>query len=705
MAYLQRKEVEQIIQNAPAGTTPAGVVAALRQQGHQLEGYAEQNRQDPNADPEERSLIEKVVFGLGKMTMTEGLGKGIAAAINAPRNERLREEDNRRNQETERQLIEAIKKNRAEGRDTTRLERALAQSQESNRIYNADMTDMADLGVSNRDVVKSAIGTVGTIASFGSYGGATAGAGQLAKGNVAAGLRNQLPGLTTNTVVPQLTRATSGIAGAAQGALQGAKIGAKGGAIFGAIQGTAQGIGEEDATLGSVVGQAAGGAALGGVTGGVAGGVLGSITGFRQGRANFRAEIESKFADSNAPFVERIKKAATEAAEEVGDEVDTVVQRAGTPNAETALFKYDNKGRVVSDVDAKRLVRATGVDAGDVAMIKSGTTADKKAYVKMLDIADEVANNPQAAAQKRPEMVVGKTATNQIKRLRAAEREAGANISKVVREQLAGKKLNTQSVYDDWLLSLSDDGVRVADDGTLLFKGSRYEDVSSAQTILKKAHRKATQLQGNSQAGKVHNFKAQLDELVDFGNNDGGLSGSASSKVKTLRRLMDTQLDDTFKAYNEANTRFANARTSLDRIDSILGKKFTRGQVADEVLEQRVATRLRQLYGNAPENALDLVTSLDDGLAKLGIEAGEETLTNQAYFSTIVNQIYPSRRNSLAGQVAQANSETLSKFRGLRNFADSPTGTLGNAALDAVEQSAPEKAAVLRKYIEQLLAQ
>ena len=39
MAYLTKDQVKQIIQKAPAGTSPAGIVAALRAKGHQLEGY------------------------------------------------------------------------------------------------------------------------------------------------------------------------------------------------------------------------------------------------------------------------------------------------------------------------------------------------------------------------------------------------------------------------------------------------------------------------------------------------------------------------------------------------------------------------------------------------------------------------------------------------------------------------------------------
>ena len=40
MAILSRDQVKNIIQNAPAGTTPQGVIDSLRKHGHTLEGDA-----------------------------------------------------------------------------------------------------------------------------------------------------------------------------------------------------------------------------------------------------------------------------------------------------------------------------------------------------------------------------------------------------------------------------------------------------------------------------------------------------------------------------------------------------------------------------------------------------------------------------------------------------------------------------------------
>lgn len=39
MSYIPKTKIKEIIDNAPAGTTPAGIIAVLRKRGHELEGY------------------------------------------------------------------------------------------------------------------------------------------------------------------------------------------------------------------------------------------------------------------------------------------------------------------------------------------------------------------------------------------------------------------------------------------------------------------------------------------------------------------------------------------------------------------------------------------------------------------------------------------------------------------------------------------
>ncbi len=81
MAVLSKQQVIQIIQNAPQGTTPEGIVAALRQQGHQLEGYPSVSRTPEAPSPQLKdtgSFMGNVVNSAGNL-----IG-GVASAIAHP---------------------------------------------------------------------------------------------------------------------------------------------------------------------------------------------------------------------------------------------------------------------------------------------------------------------------------------------------------------------------------------------------------------------------------------------------------------------------------------------------------------------------------------------------------------------------------------------------------------------------------------------
>lgn len=796
MAYLTKQEVEKILREAPEGTTPGGVIAALRKQGHQLEGYALQNRPDPNAvDPEERGLLEKVVYGLGDVTGVTALGKGIAAAINAPRNEKLRAAGNETAQKIAGDLVAAIKKNRAEGKDTTRLERALAQHNEANQIFNADITDMADLGVSNRDVIGSAVRTAGTIASFGTYGAAAKGA------QSGMFLRNA-------ATVPKAVTATTALRGALQGAAQGAKVGAKGGTIFGAIQGLGLGIQDEEKSAGQVVGQAVGGAVAGGISGGILGGIIGGATGVYQAKQNFKAELEKLVPEANTPHTKRIKVASEQVAKELGDgdevriidarnrikssealpieraiqagditpdqvysdpvkkilqpdvakgrvldirlklnnavagsgdewartvdinnstyddlvtsglnkldELEGVrtVQQVGKTSAQAAPFKLDPKtGKIVDDIDAKTLMRTTGLPADDIAVMKSGTAADRKAFKEMVERAGSNTDDALGRVTSRPEAVPGKTALNRIKSIYQVQDDAGAAIDRAVRTELASKKLDTTGVYNKWVADLAENGVEVLDDGTLkIGKDSRFYKVKGAENILKQAQERAVRLNNTkTPAITANTVKNQLDEILDFGNNkDTGISGAASRLAKGLRKATDTQLDETFTAYNAANSRYSTAIKARQNLESILGKNYAKeiglGEASDELVAQRLGTILRRLHSQAPESAVRLVNTLDETAYKLDLPVND-SVTAQSYFSTIVNQMYPENtpRNSLAGQI-QLGSGEVQKFKGIRNFVKAPLENTVNAGLDVLEADQSVKQAALEKYINQLLA-
>lgn len=88
MANLSKEKVKEIIRNAPEGTSPAGIIAGLRQKGHTLEGYPTEAKQTPTTAAkaekapeveEEKGFLESVGdVGVGAVKKFHGFGKGVA---------------------------------------------------------------------------------------------------------------------------------------------------------------------------------------------------------------------------------------------------------------------------------------------------------------------------------------------------------------------------------------------------------------------------------------------------------------------------------------------------------------------------------------------------------------------------------------------------------------------------------------------------
>lgn len=209
------------------------------------------------SQPESSIQPEKVLQFTGGDTIGKGLGQTLAQGYI----QKNLDETMRVDSEQQRRIIEAIRQNRAEGKDTLRLENALnALTGSIVQTGNA----AADLYNPNQITGKQIAGD----------------ALQLATTVVGAG---QLPGVAKN-VVTQPT------------ILTGARIGATTGAAYGISSGAAQGL-KQDKDFEGIATEAL----TGGVVGGVTGGILGGVSGGLKGRA---LQKQTAYLDSITPKVE-----------------------------------------------------------------------------------------------------------------------------------------------------------------------------------------------------------------------------------------------------------------------------------------------------------------------------------------------------------------------------------------------------------------
>ena len=271
--FLTKDKVAVIIENAPKGITPEQIVNGLVARGYKLEGLNDQQptneQQIANAPRSELTPQQKMerdtqnaASFIGGKELAQGIGQSIANAMGT-------QEDVAKAQEQsigiQGQLLQQIKADKALGKDTSKLENALAQLNEHIAQSGQEVTQAGNVNnLTNKEVLGSALQLATTVA-----GGKVAGA-----------------------VSKTVGTGTGILAGAGKGALSGA---ISGGAL-GASYGTAQGM-KENKDLSGIVNEAlsggVGGAVGGGILGAVAGGVSGKIAQNKLDKKSFITDLVS----------------------------------------------------------------------------------------------------------------------------------------------------------------------------------------------------------------------------------------------------------------------------------------------------------------------------------------------------------------------------------------------------------------------------
>jgi uncharacterized membrane protein len=220
---------------------------------------SQQSSEFPTQEPEsvKKSLRERIASYTGGLKIAQGLGQGLAMGSTKTTLDSIQAGEG----EMQQKLIQAIRKNKIEGKDTSRLEASLKALTGS---IEQTGTGAEDLYNPNKLTTKQVVGDALQL------GATVVGAGSL----------------------PSTAKSTVKAVGIKAGALQGAKVGAATGAGFGGVTGFAQGL-QKDKSITDSLKDAGIGLVGGAVTGGVVGGLVGGISGAIKGR-NLRKEILNK---------------------------------------------------------------------------------------------------------------------------------------------------------------------------------------------------------------------------------------------------------------------------------------------------------------------------------------------------------------------------------------------------------------------------
>jgi len=588
---------------------------------------------------------------VSRFTGVDALGRGIAASLNKGKEQELTAASMKQTQEVQNNLLKAIKDARAKGdeRAVANLENTLQRSIDDSQSFAQGAVNRADLGVSNRDVIGSAIRTAGTIASAGTYSGTGAVTGQLSR-----------------VTAPALTSATSVGRGILQGAGAGIKTGAASGSIFGGVSGLATGIEDDKGVLGTALEVAKQGA-IGGVVGGAVGGVVGSVGGGFQARSNRKAELRALLQQSDN-LDDAISKPLANDFEldlrqnkPLSTTAPGVKTKTGTvPTKSTAGYKVE-AGQVVPDKPAQKLLKQ-GVSDTDVAIMQSFSPEDTAAARKMVDVAQEVSES--GIPTKRPQEIAGQAFMQRANDVEKLNNTAGRQIDDIARSQLAGVKVNAASATDDFFNQLDRAGVDVdtlrlaktQDDIARAFADSDFDGIPTVQKTIKNVLNRADGgLNGADMDGlQLHRLKRFIDNQVTYGKNAEGLTGDAERLLKGLRTGIDDVLDNQFPQYNSVNTQYKDTIEALDEMRRLIGRDFLGSK---NIADLRAGEVMNRLLGNASAKPLSAVQNLENTARKYGTTYND-SIIKQITFADLLDDIYetvPTRglKGSVAGGVEQ----------------------------------------------------
>ena len=410
------------------------------------------------------------------------------------------------------------------------------------------------------------------------------------------------------------------------------RTGAKAGAISGAMSGGGLAL-EADKGVVESAGQAIKGAVIGG---GVGAALPIAVAGIGKG-------------------ISKVVSIPGEKAAKTADEVALLESRI--PDASVATKSLNEAGDVVTDKAAKEVVRQ-GIPEADVALMKSGSVNDKRKMLDMLEKRAGQMTNKRTGIVERATDVVGNTFLQKVaKPVDELNKRAAARLN-IVAQGLAGKKVDVSPAVEALANEFDSVGISVRKNGTLNFGKSAFEgrQLTSIQSALSDVWRRAMKAAKTGDALQLHRTKMYIDNIVKYGAEGQGLSGKASSMLKSFRHNIDGILDTNFPQYDKVNTVFKDTIEQLNAMGLAMGKRF---RIGDSFADARAGVAMRKIMSNSQSRAdvLKLIDGMQKVAQKYGVKLDEDVITQAGFADTLEKMFGSEAPTSFLGQSERAMSQ------------------------------------------------
>lgn len=151
----------------------------------------------------------------------------------------------------------------------------------------------------------------------------------------------------------------------------------------------------------------------------------------------------------------------------------------------------------------------------------------------------------------------------------------------------------------------------------------------------------------------VHRAKRFIDNMVTYGKGqDKGLKGEVLSAIKSLRRNLDSSLDEAFPEYNKVNTQYADTIKAIDAFQDAIGRKIN---LDSPNVDKALGTASRKLMSNYQTrvNLIDSLDDIDSVISKYGGKFDDDLLTQVLFFDELNAVFKPAARASFQGDISK----------------------------------------------------
>lgn len=328
---------------------------------------------------------------------------------------------------------------------------------------------------------------------------------------------------------------------------------------------------------------------------------------------------------------------------------DTSSAIGGRPASRAVKFKQE--------LDAAK----QGFDEGVLTAVKSSNPLDKKAMLKMVNIAQTGKSNAKYRASNRASDVAGQSLLGRVKAVRAINKKAGQDVEKAA-SSLKGQEVDLTSVESRFIDSLNKIGVKVTDDLKLDFKGSDLEGEKQSIKALNNVMDRMVNTDVPDAYG-LHRLKGLIDTKVSFDKSGKGLKAKTERILKDLRSSVNETLGDQFPNYKAANKTYSDTIGALNDLQKAVGPSI---DMLSPSGDKALGTSLRSLMSNVKSRGkmMDSIVELENTAARYGKRFDDDLLTQTLFADELDRMFGAAASTSLKGQQSQAMQTGIEAAQG-----------------------------------------